>query len=391
MLIDLFLVVGIAWAAGAAVDKLGYPPVLGELAAGVLVGPPVLGWIEPSDGLSVLATVGIILLMLLAGLRATPADVARNAPTALLPALAGLALPMALGYGIVVGVEGGTPEAGLMVGVILGVTALATVSRILIDLDLLSTPIGQRLMCVSLLEVILVLLAFAVVNGAVGGGGEPLAIVGLKAVAFLAGAVVVGQWVLTPLGQMLDRIGLLGHPGGFTFALTVGVGFAAASQAAGLTFVPGAFLAGLFLSPEALGRYHDATRDTIRDAGLGFLTPVFFFTAGFAADLTVLAREPLLVGAVVATGVLGKIGAGIVGLWPTKASWREGAVLGAGMNGRGGIDVILAGAALTGGLITSDLFTALVITTFAATLPVPVLLQKGIRWASVEETAAPEA
>lgn len=382
MLLDLFLVVGLAWAAGALTGKLGYPPVLGELAAGVLVGPPILGWIEPSEALGVLATLGVVLLMLLAGLRASPRDVARHAPSALLPALAGLAIPMALGYGVVVGIAGGSPEAGLMVGVILGVTALATVSRILIDLDLLASPLGQRLLCVSLLEVILVLVAFAVVNGAVGGGDEPLATVVIKAAGFLGAAVVIGQWVLTPVGKALGRFGFLGHPGGFTFALVVGVGFAAASEAAGLTFVPGAFLAGLFLSPEALGDCHDGTADSIRDAGLGFLTPVFFFTAGFAADLSVITREPLLVGAIVLAGMLGKIFAGIVGLLPTRASWRDGAVLGAGMNGRGGIDVILAGAALTGGVITGDLFTALVITTFAATLPVPVLLQKGIRWAS---------
>lgn len=382
MLLDLFLVVAMAWAAGAAVGRLGYPPVLGELAAGVLVGPPVLGWVGPSDALAVLSTVGVILLMLLAGLRASPRDVARHAPSALLPALAGLALPAALGYGVVVGIAGGTPEAGLMVGVVLGVTALATVSRVLIDLDLLNSSIGQRLLCVSLLEVIVVLLAFALVNGAVGGGDEPLARVVLKAVVFLGAAVAVGTWGLTPLGAWLGRRGLLGHPGGFTFAVTVAVGFAAASSAAGLTFVPGAFLAGLFLSPEALGESHDATADSIRDAGLGFLTPVFFFTAGFAADLSVLAREPMVVACVVLAGIAGKVLAGIVGLLPTSATWREGAVLGVGMNGRGGIDVILAGSALASGVITGDLFTALVLTTFVATLPVPVLLDKGIRWAA---------
>lgn len=382
MLIDLLLVVGLAWTAGALVGRFGYPPVLGELAAGVVFGPPVLGWIQPTDALQVLATLGVVLLMLLAGLRASPRDVARYAPSALLPALAGLAIPMALGYGVVVGVAGGTPEAGLMVGVVLGVTALATVSRVLIDLDLLGESLGQRLLCVALLEVILVLITFTVVNGAVGDMQTSLSSVILKAVGFLTAATAVGLWVLTPLGRLLDRIGVLGHPGGLTFSLFVAIGFAAASEAAGLTFVPGAFLAGLFLSPEALGTCHDGTEDSIRDVGLGLLTPVFFFTAGFSADLSVLAREPVLVLAVVAAGFGGKLLAGLIGLAPTSASWRDGLVLGAGMNGRGGIDVILAGAALAGGVITADLFTALVITTFVATIPVPILLERGMAWAS---------
>ena len=398
MLFDLFLVIVLAWAAGALVGRLGYPPVLGELAAGVLVGPPVLGWVGPSDALTTLATVGVILLMLLAGLRADPRDVARHAPSALLPALAGLAVPAALGYLVVTQVAGGSPEAGLMVGVILGVTALATVSRVLIDLDMLGTGIGQRLLCVSLLEVILVLVAFAVVNGAVGGGDEPLAIVVAKAAGFLAAATVVGLYALTPLARALARAGLVGRPGAFTLVMVVGAGFAAASDAAGLTFVPGAFLAGLFLSREALAEAFDDTVEAVRDAGLGFLTPVFFFSAGFSADLGVIAEQPLLVACVVAAGFVGKIAAGILGLLPTRSSWREGAVLGAGMNGRGGIDVILAGAALAGGVIGADLFTALVITTFAATLPVPVLLQAGQKWLasgdgrpSPEPDASPEA
>ena len=389
MLLDLFLVIVLAWAAGALVGKLGYPPVLGELAAGVVAGPPVLGLVGPSEALTILASFGVLLLMVLAGLRADPADVARHAPSALLPALAGLLVPAGLGYLAVTRVAGGSPEAGLMVGVVLGVTSLATVSRVLIDLDILGSRLGQKLVCVSLFEVVLVLLAFAVVNGLVGGGDEPLALVVGKAAGFLAVAMATGLFVLGPLARAVGRAGLLARPGVFTFVIAVGVGFGAASEAAGLTFVPGAFLAGLFLGREALGESFDAALGSVRAAGIGFLTPVFFFTAGFAADLGVIVQRPGLVAAVVGAGVLGKILAGTLGLSLTGGSWREGAVLGAGMNGRGGIDVILAGAALAGGVIGADLFTALVLTTFAGTLPVPALLLAGRRW--LASGAAPEA
>lgn len=380
MLADLALVIALAWGAGALAGRFGYPPVLGELAAGVLFGPPVLGWVSPSDALTIVATLGVVLLMLLAGLRADPADVARHAASALLPALAGLAIPAALGYAVVVGIAGGTAAQGLMVGVILGVTALATVSRILIDLDMLTGDVGARLLCVALLEVVLVLVAFAVVNGAVGDATASPAVVVAKAAGVLLAAVVVGRYALAPIGRSLARAGLLRPPGGFTFAVLVTVVFGAVSDAAGLTFVPGAFLAGLFLGRDALGRSYEPTMESIRDAGLGVLTPVFFFTAGFAADLRVLADDPVLVLAVVAAGFVGKVAAGIVGGLPGRAGWRENVVLGLGMNGRGGIDVILAGAALAGGVIGADLFTALVITTFAATLPVPILLQWGRQW-----------
>ena len=388
MLLTLFVVILLAWAAGVLAERLGYPPVLGELAAGIVFGPPILGWVGPSDALAVLATVGVVFLMMLVGLKADPQDVARQAPSALLPALAGLLIPMGLGYGVIVGLAGGTPEQGLLVGVILAVTALATVSRVLFELDILETDIGQRLLCVSLLEVILVLVVFAVVNGAVGGTGEPLAQVLLKAGAFLTGAVLFGLYGLPLTGQLISRWGLMARPGGFTFALAVAFGYAAASSAAGLTFVPGAFLAGLFLGRKVLGLGYDMTVSSLRDTGLGLLTPVFFFTAGFAADLSVLVQQPLFIIAVVAAGFGGKVLAGMIGLLPSRASWREGVVLGLGMNGRGGIDVILAGATLSTGLITTDMFTALVLTTFLTTLPVPILLGWGQRWLAGH---APEA
>lgn len=381
MLLDLALLVGLAWGAGALVGRLGYPPVLGELAAGVLFGPPVLGVFGPVEAGGIvegLATLGVILLMLLAGLRADPASVVGHAPSALAPALAGLGIPMGLGVLAVLTVGGGTVAEGLTVGAVLGVTALATVSRVLIDLDLLGSPIGERLLCVALLEVILVLVTFAVVFGAVGPGSESFAVVAVKAALFLGGAVAVGSRLLTPIGQAARRLGLLEGAGGFTFAVVLAVTFAGLSDLAGLTIVPGAFLAGLFLGPSSHGPRLGEASTSVRDAGVGLLTPIFFFTAGFAADLGVLVDRPLLVFTIVGAGFGGKVLAGALGGRATQMPWRDGLLLGVGMNGRGGIDVILAGTALGAAVISPDLFTALVLTTFLTTLPMPVLLQRGV-------------
>ncbi|MCH7976214.1 MAG: cation:proton antiporter [Bacteroidetes bacterium] len=381
---DLFLVVILAWGAGSLASKLGYPAVLGELAAGIVFGPPVLGLVGPSETLSMLGVLGVVMLMLFIGMQVDPEELLRSASSSLLPAAAGLVIPAGLGYVAVTMVGGGSSAEGLMVGVIIATTALATVSRVLLDLQMLQTPFGRRLLCVSLLEVVLVLVAFAIVAGlstSEAGGSSTLALVLLKAGGFLIGATAVGWFALGPLGDLVRRFGLGGRPGAFTLTLVIGLLFSAVSDAAGLSFVPGAFLAGLFIGPKVLGGPFTETVHVVRDVGVGFLTPLFFFAAGFQADLSFIVKEPILLAAIVAAAFVGKMLAGVLGLLPSTASWREGVVLGFGMNGRGGIDVIMAGLALNSlHVIGEGLFTALILTTFLTTLPVPILLQKGVRW-----------
>ncbi|NNF57005.1 MAG: cation:proton antiporter [Rhodothermaceae bacterium] len=393
----LLLVLVLAWGVGVLVGRLGYPPVLGELAAGVIFGPPVLGWVVPNEALTTLGSLGVVLLMLYIGMCVDAKVLARSASGALLPALAGLLIPMGLGYAAIVYVGGGDANAGLIVGVILGTTALATVSRILLDIDMLQSDLGQRLLVIALLEVILVLIAFAVSAGTAAmdmgmmdeAGGPHLVL--LKAGGFLAGAVLVGYAVLPSLCRMMQGLGLTGGSGAFTFTVVVALIFAAASDAAGLSFVPGAFLAGLFIDKQILGDPFDTTVNAIRDVGVGFLAPIFFFTAGFQADLGFILEQPILLAAIVGAAFLGKVLAGILGVAPGRGTWREGAVVGFGMNGRGGIDVIMAGLALNSlHVIDEGLFTALVLTTFITTLPVPVLLQSGQRWLGAPKAAEPE-
>ncbi|MCH8031514.1 MAG: cation:proton antiporter [Bacteroidetes bacterium] len=94
---DLFLVVILAWGAGSLASKLGYPAVLGELAAGIVFGPPLLGLVGPSETLSMLGVLGVVMLMLFIGMQVDPEELLRSASSSLLPAAAGLVIPAGLG------------------------------------------------------------------------------------------------------------------------------------------------------------------------------------------------------------------------------------------------------------------------------------------------------
>jgi len=117
----------------------------------------------------------------------------------------------------------------------------------------------------------------------------------------------------------------------------------------------------------------------VRDAALGFLAPIFYVSAGFMVSFSAL-RNPLLVTTVIVVSLLGKFLGGLVFSMLAGRKWREAAVIGVGMNARGSIDIIVAGVALQKGIISRDLYTALILSMFLANVAVPVLLRAGRDW-----------
>ena len=170
---NLFLILIIAWTAGALVNRLGYPAVLGELAAGIIFGPPLLGWIVGDDGVALLGRLGVLLMMLYVGMRVDLADLLRSAAACAI-SLGAFILPFGLGYAASTALGAGS-DAGLVIGTVVGVTALATLPRLNVDLDFVETRLGQTLIGVALFSVAVALAAYAIVSGIIESGGFDLA------------------------------------------------------------------------------------------------------------------------------------------------------------------------------------------------------------------------
>lgn len=381
-LLNLLLVLLVAWGAGLLARRLGYPSVLGELIAGILLGPPLLGWLAASEALAVLAEAGILLMMLYIGMEIDPKDLKKASKGGVLAAAGGFITPFVLCYGLIVW-AGGTPMMAAFVGIAAGVTSLATKSRILVDLDLLDTRIAHVMMAGALVADTVSLIIFAALLGLAEAGGisaAGLALVAGKAVLFFAVALATGRFVLPHLGRLVQWLGL-GRTGTFTLILLVTFGFAEGAELAGMHGILGAFVAGLFLREIGLGR--SAERDlvtVIRDASLGFLAPIFFVTAGFAVSLEVFSTSLGLLAGVIVLATIGKIVGTALFYLPTKNGWREGITIGAGMNGRGAVEIIVAQIGLSMGLITAEIFSILVFMALFTTATVPVFLKWGVDW-----------
>jgi len=384
-LLNLLLVLLSAWVAGALVSRIGYPAIFGELLAGILLGPPLLGILHSGEALDILAEVGVLLMMLYIGMEIDPKELFKASWGGFLAAIGGFITPFALAYFAVTVLFGGTSMAGLFVGIAAGVTSLATKSRILADLKLLDTRIAHVMMAGALVADSLSLVVFAGIISLVDAGSlevGQLAIVGIEVALFFAATIFMGLKVFPIAWKLLSRVGLTSRAFYATFLLLITLLFAELAELAGLHAILGAFLAGLFVR-EGIGverRLAGELTELVRDVSIGFLAPIFFVIAGFHVSLDVFVTSLPLLLTVIIVATVGKI-IGTAGFYMISGNgWREGVVIGAGMNGRGAVEIIIAEIALTAGIISQEIFSVLVFMAIFTTATVPVFLKWGTDW-----------
>lgn len=380
--VNLLLVFVAALGGGWVARRLGYPSILGELAAGIVLGPPLLGLLQADDALGVIGKLGVVLLMLYIGLHLDPSSLGRAAVPGALAAIGGFVVPAGLGFGLVMLVEGDV-VASLFVAVAMGVTSLATKSRILVDLGILNTRVAHVLMAGALFSDIAALVIFAGLLGFAATGvldvGSLLTTTA-AVVAYLGAVWVIGTRLFPRIGRMLDRREI--DPSVlFLSVVAVGLAFAGVADAIGLHAILGAFLAGLFIREHVLGRDRlAAVEERARSVSVGLLAPVFFVTAGFDVSFTVFSESGLLLAAVVVLATLGKVVGTALFYLPSGHGFREGVAVGAGMNGRGAVEIIVAELALAAGIISTEIFSILVFMAIFTTATVPILLTRAVEW-----------
>lgn len=380
-LLALLLVVVAALVGGRLAIRLGYPSILGELVAGMILGPPVLGLVSGSETLTILGEFGVLLMMLYIGMHLNLGDLRKASKPGLLAAVGGFVVPAGLGYALM-DFAGFAPLESLFVGLAMGVTSLATKSRILVDLRILDTRLAYVLMAAALISDLTVLVVFAAVVGPEGAAGSATfstaAVAGLKAIAFGLAAGLVGLRLVPRFATFLAR---LERGTAFLTVVATGVLFGWAAELAGLHSILGAFVAGLFLSEQAMGiRLSRDVQRMLSTVSVGTLAPIFFVTAGFQVSFSVFRTDLWLVLAVIVVATLGKVFGTTIFYVIGRQPWREGMVVGAGMNGRGAVEIIVAEIALVAGIIDQDVFSILVFMAIITTALVPIMLTKGVDW-----------
>lgn len=386
-IVSLLLVLSLAWVFGALAERVGYPAMMGEILAGIVFGPALLGILQPTAVLDTFAELGVFLLMVYVGMEIDLHDLFDLGPQALMIAAGGFLVPFGLGY-LLGDLLGLSLEQSMFIGIALAATSLATKSRILVDLDVLDTRIAGVLLGGALLSDVAILVVFAGVTGFIESGQVTvwgISTVMARALAFFAVTLVIGDRVLPYVWDWLEglmrRYGFIDKTSAFSVALIVALVFAFLADLADLHIIIGGFVAGMFLRQAQLdAEIYEHMHTVIYDLAIGFFAPIFFVTVGFELTLGVFSRDLGLLLVVLVLAFVGKV----VGSWlfalPTKLTSREGVVIGLGMNGRGTVEIIIVSVGLSMGIISQSLFSILVFMAIFTTALVPVTVKLGIEW-----------
>ncbi len=371
----LFIILAAARLGAALTQRAGQPAVLGELIAGVILGPSVSGLVDPGqETLHLLAELGVIILLFEIGLETDLGQLLRVGAASTVVAVTGVILPFGLGYAVC-RLLGLGNLAAVVAGASLTATSVGITARVLSDLGRLHDPESQIVLGAAVIDDVIGLIILTVVTGLTEG--QEVTAWGVVRIAgtafgFLLATLVLGQWLVPRLVRAAQGLEL---PGTTTvLALLLAFGLAWAAFRIGSAPIIGAFATGLLLRRS--GRVPEVEQSI---AGLGhFLVPLFFVTVGAAVDVRVLNplnpanRTTLLAGGLlIVVAVVSKFVAGYAPFW-----FRGNKnVVGVGMIPRGEVGLIFARMGLAQKVFDAGLFSAVTLMVMVTTFLAPPLLK----------------
>jgi Kef-type K+ transport system membrane component KefB len=376
----LVMIILAAKAGGWISVKLRQPAVLGELLAGLILGPTVINvlhlpFFNPDvleETVFDLAELGVVLLMFVAGMEVDLAEMRRAGRVAGLGGALGVAVPLLMGWLVATPAYSG--NGAFFIGIILTATSVSISAQTLLELGVLRTREGIALLGAAVIDDILVIVLLSVflalTGGALGFGAVLMVIVNMLLYLTLAGAI--GWFVLPVLTRWVDRQPI--SEGLAALVLVSALLFAwAAEVVGGLAAITGAFIAGVGLSRSPLRDKIEAKMHTLTYA---FLVPIFFVSIGLEANARELTSDvlPFLIALFVVAVVSKIIGAGL-GARLSGFTHAESLRVGIGMISRGEVGLIVASIGVRDGLIGEEVFSAVVILVLLTTLVTPILLR----------------
>ncbi len=345
-----------ALAGGEAAQRLKMPAVVGQIIAGVLVGPSVFGWLKVSDPLNLLSELGAILLLFSVGLETKLADLKRVGKTSLVVGILGVAVPFVLGAGWAVYSGFATPKA-MFVAAAFVATSAGITAKVLQELGVLDRTSSKIILGAAVIDDVLAMLLLVVVTALQTETGinitSLLSVLG-GALAFIVVVALLGTYVMKKSPKLLDAP--IDNESPLTISFAICLLLALGSAQFGLAAIIGAFLAGMVLAetPHRKELEHDFARVS------AIIVPFFFVVTGAHVDVRLLADVNVFSMVLIVTvlAVIGKlVGCGLGALSLGK---KEALIVGTGMVPRGEVGVIIAGLGQQAGVFPPTIYAVIV-------------------------------
>jgi Kef-type K+ transport system membrane component KefB len=379
----MLIVFGTAKLFGEIMERMRQPAIVGEILAGAMIGPSVLGWIQPNEVLTALSELGVLFLLFRVGLEVKSSELMQVGGTAFLVALLGVLAPMALGWAIMR--AWGYPQIeSVFVGAAMVATSVGITAQVLASKGLLHLQTAKIILAAAVIDDILGLIVLAIVSSSAKGEVRLLEIAA-TAVMALGFTVIVAKWGTRTMMRLVPRAEsrLKSGEAQFNLALVLLFTLSVLALYVGVAAIIGAFLAGMALAESVSHRVQDLAHGITE-----LLVPFFLAGIGLHFDVSAFADRSLLTLAIVIViaAVLSKlIGCG---LGATGMGAKDMLRIGFGMVPRGEVGMVVAQLGLSMAVIEKPIYSVVVFMAVATTVIAPSLLNfayKGVPSRKVEE------
>jgi Kef-type K+ transport system membrane component KefB len=382
LFVSVIVILVAARVLGEVFQRIKQPPLVGELLAGILIGPSILGIIHFNPELGVLSDLAVFFLMLLAGLEMDPREIRKAGRYAIVISIIAFFVPFVSGT-LVSQLFGLALAQSLFMGLLLSITAVPVSAIVLMQFGLLKSRLGNIVITSAVINDIISLVVLSVVlqigdaeSGAVDFGELGWSVT--KIAAFLAGIFFfdmllrnTGHWLPARVEPFFKRLQTKEAAFGILLITTIAISLVA--QEIGLHFIIGTFFSGLVIYKEIIGRQNfDRVYGIISAVTFGFFAPIFFAVIGIEINLQSLATSLPLFASLLAVAIAAKIGGGYLGARMVKLKKDTSLAIGFLMNGRGLVELVIASIGFAAGIIDLTLFTVAVAIGFVTTIMAPL-------------------
>ena len=368
LFVSIVIILVAARILGEVFQRIGQPPLVGELLAGLIIGPSVLGLVLPNPDLQVLSDLAVFFLMFLAGLEMDAREIRRAGKSAIVISIIAFSIPLLSGMYTSL-LFGLTTVQSLFMGLLLSITAVPVSAMVLMQFGILNSRLGSTLITAAVVNDIMSLIVLSIILQVAEDGASgrinvgDLVASGIKMAAFLGGIFLFDILLRKTAGWLQRKVEpffkkLQTKEAAFGVLLITTIGISLIAQDIGLHFIIGTFFSGLVVYKGMIGRQNfNKVYGTISAITFGFFAPIFFTLIGIEFNVQSLLNAIPLFLALLGVAIVTKVVAGYVGAKIVGFSRELSLAIGFLMNGRGMVELVIAAIGFAAGVLDMTLFS----------------------------------
>ncbi|OJG72287.1 monovalent cation:proton antiporter-2 (CPA2) family transporter [Enterococcus quebecensis] len=355
---------------------MGIPSVIGELLVGILIGPALLGWVQPDDFMHYFSEIGVIILMFIAGLESDLELLKKYWRPALAVALLGIVFPALMGFGVAELFNFSVSNA-IFLGVLFSATSVSISVQVLKDLNKIDSEEGATILGAAVVDDIVVVLILGVMlslmNRSEPGEGLPMWEVLLLKVFFFIVIFAASKWLVPWVLNLSKK--LIAVESVSAFSLVICLGFAYFAELLNMGAIIGAFFAGVAI---AQTDYRKKVDEKLEPIGYAVFIPMFFVSIGLNMTFSGMAKHIVFISILTVVAVLSKLVGGALGARMTGFKGISTWIIGSGMVSRGEMALIIAKVGLASNFLSEDYYSSVIVVIIATTIIAPLFLKATI-------------